>query len=218
MARSFSDELREEALHIWNQIYSHPFLDDVQSGTLPLETFRYYIIQDYHYLEGFGRVVSIALSKAPDNDTIRRLARRINTPVERPLHAKMFELIEVSEAEAERVGPSPTNRAYVNHMITTASMGGVGEAAAALLPCPWTYHELGSRLSPPGHPVYDEWVGAYSSGLLEASTAAWRELVDEYGEKGGPAVRQAMREAFLLSSRYEYLFWTMAYNQEQWPV
>ena len=97
-------------------------------------------------------------------------------------------------------------------------MGGVGEAAAALLPCPWTYHELGSRLSAPGHPVYDEWVRAYSSGLLEASTAAWRELVDEFGERGGPAVRRAMREAFLLSSRYEYLFWTMAYNREHWPV
>ena len=28
---------------------------------------------------------------------------------------------------------------------------------------------------------------------------------------------EAMREAFLTSSRYEYLFWQMAYNQEQWP-
>ena len=31
-------------------------------------------------------------------------------------------------------------------------------------------------------------------------------------------MREAMRRAFLTSSRYEYLFWTMAYNEERWPV
>ena len=167
---SFSEALKREAAQVWERIFSHPFIDDIQAGILPLEKFRYYVIQDFHYLEGFGRVVAIALSKAPDSKTMRRLARRVNTPIERPLHAKMFELLEITEEEAERVGPSPTNRAYVNHMITTASAGGVGEAAAALLPCPWTYHELGSRLSLPNHPIYDEWVGAYHSGLLEEST------------------------------------------------
>ena len=84
------------------------------------------MIQDYHYLEGFGRAVSIALSQAPDTETLRKLALRVNTPVERPIHVKMFELLEISEADAERVGPSPTNRAYVNHMTTSASTGGVG--------------------------------------------------------------------------------------------
>ena len=121
-------------------------------------------------------------------------------------------------SDALRVGPSPTNLAYVNHMITVASTGGVGEAAAALLPCPWTYHRIGSMISVPDHPVLGRWADAYSSGLLERSTAAWRELVDTFGARDGPAVRETMRQAFLTSSRYEYLFWTMAYNQESWPV
>ncbi|MCI0440328.1 MAG: thiaminase II [Chloroflexi bacterium] len=214
----FSDTLRDEARQVWAKIFAHPFIAEAQAGTLPLEKFRYYVIQDFHYLEGFGRVVAIALSKAPDTETMRRLARRVTTPIERPLHARMFELLEIAEEEAARESLSPTNGAYVNHMLATASEGGVGEAAAALLPCPWTYHELGAMLRPLDHPVYGEWVGAYRSGLLEASVAAWRELVDEFGAEGGPAVREAMRRAFLTSSRYEYLFWTMAYNMERWPV
>ena len=92
------------------------------------------------------------------------------------------------------------------------------EAAAALLPCPWTYHELGSRLTLPDHPVLNQWVEAYSSGLLERSTTAWRALVDRFGADGGPALRDSMRRAFLTSSRYEYMFWTMAYKMESWPV
>jgi len=32
--------------------------------------------------------------------------------------------------------PAPTNRAYINHLRSTATLGSVGDAAAALLPCP----------------------------------------------------------------------------------
>ena len=216
--QSFSEQLRRDARQIWETIFSHPFIGELESGSLPLEKFRYYLIQDFHYLEGFGRTVSIALSKAPDTETLRSLSLRVSTPVERPLHGKLFKLLDIDEEEAAKVGPAPTNYAYVNHMLATAAVGGVGEAAAALLPCPWTYHELGSRLTAPDHPVFRSWVDEYSSGLLEKSTAAWRELVDRFGAEGGPAVRESMRRAFLLSSRYEYLFWTMAYNQEEWPV
>ena len=217
MALPFSEELRRDLDSVWERIFSHPFLKEVQAGSLPLEKFRYYVIQDYHYLEGFGRTVSIALSKGPDTETLRKLVHRVTTPIERPLHARMFELLEIEQEEVDRVGPSPTNLAYVNHMITTAASGGVGEAAAALLPCPWSYHELGNRLSLPDHPVYNAWVEAYHSGILEESTAAWRDLVDTFAEEGGPTVRESMRQAFLTSSRYEYLFWTMAYSMETWP-
>ena len=218
MSESFSATLRREALPIWESIFAHPFLQEIEAATLPPEKFRYYVEQDYHYLAGFGQVVATALSKAPDTRTLQRLTRRITTPVERPLHGKMFELLEMSEDDVELVGLSPTNMAYVNHMQTAASSGGVGEAAAALLPCPWTYHEIGSKISVPEHPIYSYWAAPYRDGLLEESTAAWRELVDEFAANGGPAVRESMRSAFITSSRYEFMFWSMAYRMEQWPV
>ena len=218
MAESFSESLRQEALPIWESIFAHPFLEEIEAAELPLEKFRYYVEQDYHYLAGFGRVVATALSKAPDTRTLRRLTRRITTPVERPLHGRMFELLETSEDAVETVPLSLTNMAYINHMQTAASMGGVGEAAAALLPCPWTYHEIGERIAVPEHPVYSYWAQPYRDGLLKESTAAWRELVDEYAANGGPTTREAMRSAFITSSRYEFMFWTMAYNREDWPV
>ena len=218
MAESFSESLRQEALPIWESIFAHPFLEEIEAAELPLEKFRYYVEQDYHYLAGFGQVVATALSKAPDTRTLRRLTRRITTPVERPLHGRMFELLETSEDAVETVPLSPTNMAYINHMQTAASMGGVGEAAAALLPCPWTYHEIGKRIAVPEHPIYSYWAQPYRDGLLKESTAAWRELVDEYAANGGPATREAMRSAFITSSRYEFMFWTMVYNREDWPV
>lgn len=114
--------------------------------------------------------------------------------------------------------PAPTNVAYMNHLLATALQGGVGEIAAALLPCPWTYHEIGQRIGEVRHPVYGAWASFYASGFLTESVVAWRRLVDEAAEKAGTRGRAAMAEAFLVSSRYEYLFWEMADRQEGWPV
>ena len=198
MAESYSALLRTEADTIWRKIFSNPFLTEIQNGSLPLEKFRYFLAQDYLYLD--------------------LLSRRIITPVERPLHQKLMSLVGLAVEEVERLGPSPTNLAYINHMIKTAALSGLGPTAAALLPCPWSYHEIGGFLKPVEHPVYGQWVAAYMEGFLEESTNAWRSFVDQEAAEAGPREREAMRTAFLTSSRYEYMFWKMAYEQESWPI
>ena len=215
---SFSEELRVEAEPIWERIFSHPFLREIKDGTLPVEKFRYYLTQDYQYLEGFARAVAMALAKAPDSGLVEELSHRVLTPVERPLHHSLMEAAGVTMADIEAIGRSPTNTAYVNHMLVTASLHGLGPTAAALLPCPWTYHLLKDEVGASEHPLYSKWTGAYVAGLLENSVAAWRSFVDRMAEDCSPAERAAMREAFLVSSRYEYMFWDMAYRREGWPV
>lgn len=219
LTESFTESLRVEAGPVWEAIFAHPFLSELAAGELPLHKFRYYISQDYRYLEGFGRAVALALGRAPDSDTLRLLAARVLTPIERPLHARLFELCEMTTEGAESAPVAPTNRAYIDHLLATASMRGLGETAAALLPCPWTYHAIGGGLSKGReitHPIYREWAGFYAAGFLAESVRAWRELVDGAAAQAGEAERARMRDAFLLSSRYELRFWNMAYEQETW--
>jgi len=215
---SFSEQLRAEAEPIWQQIFDHPFLKEIKDGTLPEDTFRYYLLQDYLYLEGFGRTVALALAKAPDSQTFQDLARRVMTPVERPLHHQLFEAAGLSMTDAETAVRSPANTAYVDHMLQTASLHGLGPTAAALLPCPWTYHLLKDEVGQSEHPIYGQWTKFYVEGLLEGSVTAWRGFVDEMAENASPAEQEAMRQAFLTSSRYEYMFWDAAHNRQQWPV
>ena len=216
---SFSAQLWAEAAPIWAAIRAHPFLTEARAGTLPAESFRFYVTQDYHYLEAFARVVATALAKAPDGETLEQLAKRVLTPIERPLHRRLFELAGLDPAEVRAAEIAPTNLGYQNHMLAVAARGGLGEIAAALLPCPWTYHLLGDDLREvTPHPVYTEWAGFYTAGLLTDSVAAWRGFVDRCGADGGAELRAAMRRAFLTSFRYEWLFWEMAYRRERWPV
>ena len=218
MPESFSEQLKDEASDIWDRIFHHPFLQEAREGRLPIEKFRYYVIQDYHYLERFARTVAIALGKASDTRTVEALGKRVLTPIERPLHHRLLEMVSVSPEEASEAGPSPTNLAYTNHMLSTAFSHGLGPTAAALLPCPWTYDHLGQVLGEIDHPVYGEWADFYHQGMLKDSVAAWRGFVDESAEVASPQELELMRSAFLTSSRYELMFWDMAYRQEQWPA
>ena len=216
--QSFSDHLWQLASPIWDEITRHPFLRELEAGTLPMETFSYYIIQDYHYLAGFGRCAAAALSLAQDTETARRLLHRVTTPVERPLHGKLFDALGVSMDEVSRSHPAPTSLAYQNHMEVAMRVGGMACGVAALLPCPRIYHEVGKILTEPSEPVFRIWHSTYSEGLLEESTRAWSEHLDDLAATAGPDLLKQMTAAYLTSSQYEYMFWTMAYNREQWPV
>ena len=216
--QSFSAYLWNQASPVWEAVSVHPFLSELQDGTLPVEKFRYYILQDYLYLGAFGRAAAAALAQAPDTESAVRLLKRVTTPVERPLHGALFDALGVSEEEAEASSPSPTNLAYMNHIEVSMDMGGLACGVAALLPCPRIYHEVGKILTEPAHPTYKIWQATYAEGLLEASVAAWSEFVDELAEDAGPDTRASMEQAYLTSSRYEYMFWSMAYNMEQWPA
>ena len=93
MDERFSTQLRAEAHGIWEGIFANPSLAELRDGSLPLEKFRYYLAQDYLYLEGFARSVALALAKASDSRNLALLSRRITTPVERPLHRKLMALV-----------------------------------------------------------------------------------------------------------------------------
>jgi thiaminase/transcriptional activator TenA len=218
MTSHFTDELWRDAQPIWQAIVAHPFLAEIQAGTLPLESFRYYVGQDYHYLEGFARTVATALAKAPTAEHLALIARRVLTPIERPLHERLFALAGLDPTSVSALPLAPTNLAYQNHMLAVAGRGGLGETAAALLPCPWTYHELGNHVTDVDHQIYGPWAAFYSEGLLADSVRAWRSFVDDEAAEAGPRTRAAMRQAFFRSMRYEWMFWEMAYRREEWPI
>ena len=49
---------------IWKAHNEHPFVLDIQNGTLDKKKFRYYIIQDYLYLEGCAKTIAVGIAKS----------------------------------------------------------------------------------------------------------------------------------------------------------
>jgi thiaminase/transcriptional activator TenA len=221
---SFSDLLREEVSGIWASIFSHPFISEMGEGTLPLDKFRFYIRQDYAYLMDFSRCLGLAAAKADDVDSMRTYASLLNGCLSGEVE-RLEELSEALEMPVEILRETelaPSNFAYTRHLLNVAFSGTVGEILASMLPCMWTYQIIGERLvdSPAldDGSLYREWAEVYSSAEYAVLVDKYRELTDRHAEGAGPVEREKMRSHFVLSSRYEYLFWEMAYSGGDWEL
>ena len=220
----FSDALREKGASIWDREKQHPFVTGIGDGSLSLDRFRYYMRQDYLFLLDFCRAVSLAVAKADGLEDMGWFARLLHETLntEMSLHISFCQDFGITEEELMATQPSPTTLAYTKHLVQTAFSGGVGEVATALLPCSWGYCEIGRMLSergsPPDQPLYGRWIEMYSAQEF-ADLAEWlRSFIDRVALGSGQEELGRMEEAFLVSSRYEYMFWDAAYRMEEWPV
>ncbi|NDI35086.1 thiaminase II [Chengkuizengella sediminis] len=218
----FTEQIRKEADAIWQASFKHPFVKGIADGTLSLDRFRYYVLQDSYYLSHFARVQSIAASQADDLHTVSRMASHAigTNEAELSLHKAFFVQLDITEEEKENFKPAPTAYAYISHMYRAAHTGHIGDTIAALLPCYWLYYEIGEKLigSTPKEPIYQEWIATYGGDWFRELVEEVIQLVDNIAEKVTESDRERMKEHFILSSQYELMFWEMAYQKETWPV
>ena len=69
----------------------------------------------------------------------------------------------------------------------------------------------------PAHP-YAQWVTTYDDPAFHESVETARRLVDEAAAAATPAQREAMIRAFVIATRYEFMFWDTALNPQPWPA
>jgi len=222
--RLFSERLFESAKHIWEASHEHPFLTELSHGTLDVQRFIYYMKQDYIYLIEYSKMFAIGSIKSDDLETISRLAELFHSTlhVEMELHRQYGERFGISRVELESTTPSPTTIAYTKYMLDTATNGSLADVIAALLPCMWSYHEAGCRFAklPKAldHPLYREWVLMYSSDDFGRLTDWTISFMNELAEGLPERELARLEKIFVIASKFEYLFWDMAYRKEEWPV
>ena len=223
MRKSFSAHLHRLARPIWEAQHRHPFVQGIGKGTLNLEKFKLWLRQDYLFLIEYCRLFALAVVRAPDLATMTRFAELLNSTLttEMSLHRSYAQEFGISAEELDQETKAPTTQAYSDFLLRTAATGSFPELLSALLPCMWGFCEIGQRLKRrgvPQEPRYAQWVEMYSSTEF-AELALWcRHLVDTVAAGQSPEELKRMEEVFLTSSRYEHLFWDMAWKQERWTV
>ena len=219
---SFIDDIQSEYNQIREDILAHPFIVGVGNGSLNVENFKHYVLQDYVYLVDYSRVLAIGAARAPDLDTMSWFAGLLDETLntEMDLHRTYCLEFGISRRKLESTVPSPTTISYTSFLLKTAYQGTFGELIAALLPCQLGYWEIGQYLSSQGKPcnapLYSQWIDMYSSEEFETLAATISDLANRIYEMVGDEEKLAMKEAYLTGVRFEHLFWDMAYNLEQW--
>lgn len=218
----FSEELRAAVDEIWEGSFNHPFVTGIADGTLSFDCFKYYVMQGAYYLTHYASVAAIGATKVIDPVRKNRFAKLALQVSEMEINAitNNFEKYGITEEERKKFIPAPSAYAYTSHMYRAAYTGHAGDVMAALLPCGWLYMEIGQRLkgATPNVEYYDEWIRTYAEEDSEAVSDIQNQidLLNKIAETVTEEERNRMKENFILSSRYEYLFWEMAYTVEDW--
>jgi thiaminase/transcriptional activator TenA len=217
LAEDFTAALWNQAAPVYRQTLKHPFLDGLATGKLPRESFYFYLRQDSLYLECFAQALHALAAKAPHAEWAATLSLHATQAIEaeRQLHKSLLQ-----PAGPPAVEMAPTNRAYTNHLLASVSRLSFAEGMAAVLPCYWVYWEVGKELKKRGSsdPGYLEWIEQYAAPEYGAAVKAVLDIMNRAAAAASPAERDNARRLFLLSVRYEYMFWDMAWKRERWPA
>ncbi|MGD2121176.1 MAG: thiaminase II [Gemmatimonadota bacterium] len=219
---SFSEDLYSVGQHLWEEQLEHPFVKGLGDGTLEEERFKRWVLQDYRYLKEFARVFAWAAAKAERLESMAWFASvlelTLNTEME--LHRIYAARFGLTAGELETEPMWPTTRAYTDFLIRTAADGDMLDLLAALLPCAWGYVYLARRLSEdplPPDQRYAEWITQYASDEFADALDWLRKELDSLAESASEEKKERLREIFLVSIRYEWMFWEMCWAGESWP-
>ena len=130
---------------IWPRYLSHPFVTQMADGTLPMEKFRYYMLQDYLYLKYYVKIFAAIIQKADDFEQIRFLSGELANTIGETFrtHLPYMQRLGVTEDEIRRARPHIDNSAYSHYMLCEAQAGDVLTGLALKLLMELCLHRAG---------------------------------------------------------------------------
>ena len=218
MKLSVADRLHEAAAPFWEKCLKHPFVTGIGDGTLDLEKFRFFMLQDYLYLFDYAKVFALGVVKARDPELMRSFAKHVDAVLdgEMNIHRAYMKRLGITEEQVFAVQPSLDKLSYTNYMLAVASNGTPAEIVASILACSWSYAEIGQALAKiPGaleHPFYGEWIQGYASDEYAATNDALIQLMNELAKDAAEERLKHLTDIFVNCSRYELGFWDMAWE------
>lgn len=220
VATPTSTALRERCSALWQSLLDHRFVGELAAGTLPLRKFRFYIEQDILFLDSYARAIGLAIGRTSSEEELRDLSRQLTTVVEQELGSERALLQRVDDQLGdEREGviePAPTTVSYSNFLLATAARGDALDVMTALLPCAWSYADIGRKYvgSVATHPVYSDWIRLFGGSDYVEYVERRLASFDRFVQRASPARRERLFELFATATRLEGAFWDMAYQEE----
>lgn len=209
----FSQLAWQQNINIYNEIISHPFNQELMSGTLEADKFIYYLQQDYLYLQEYGKVLAKIAAKAEQN-ALRFLefAQGVFINEQQGLHQHYLAKENIHPVTM----PSTACLGYTSYLHHCCNED-VAIAVAAVVPCFWLYHKLGEHLNKHAQAdnPYQLWINTYSSKDFATDVLEVLKIADDYYQKNDGIIRQKMLNTYSNSSQWEYYFWDDAYHQRR---
>ena len=219
---TFTDRAYEYVQETWQASFTHPFVRGLVDGSLDQETFKFYVIQDAYYLEGFAAAHSLAAYHTEDKQLALAFSEGVVSTIqdELSLHDSFITDLNITDENLANYIPSPNAYAYMNHLKIQAQTGDPAKTVACLLPCYWLYEQIGQHLLEEGtdNKLYARWIKTYADPGFSAVVEKFKSIMNDLAEGKTEAEIQELLHIFAQSTYYEFLFWDDAYTHNNWTV
>ncbi len=216
------EHLLNATTDIWQSYNEHPFVKGIENGTLDKEKFRYYIIQDYLYLEDYAKVFAIGIAKAKSIEATQIFSNYITllTGSEMNIHHGYMGRFGVSQDEVDNTSRALDNLSYTSYMLRVAYEEGEAEILAATLSCAYSYEVIAKNMvkNNPNclnHEFYGEWISGYASDDYASGNLVLINTLNMLTQNYTEQQIQHLTDIFVACSRYEYLFWNFSWGMSK---
>lgn len=212
------ERLLTATTEIWKAYNEHPFVLGIQNGNLDKEKFRYYIIQDYLYLEDYAKTFAVGVAKAKNLETSNLFAKYISVMNgELDVHNGYLARLGVTQKEIDSTPRSLDNLSYTSYMLRVAYEEGEAEILAAILSCAYSYEIIAKNIVK-NNPAsiddefYGDWIKGYTSDAYAEGNAILLDTLNRLTENYTERQLQHLIDIFAACSRYELAFWEMSWT------
>ncbi len=222
MSKNISERILEGSKAIWDEFYTHPFILGIGDGTLEIEKFRHFMLQDYLYLLEYAKVFAIGAAKAEEPEIVTAFGGYISNILEGEMniHREYMQRLGIDLKEAERTYMSQDCLSYTSYMLRIAYERSTAEICAAILPCAVSYEMIAKKLVKTDplcleHGFYGEWVRGYSCEEYHNENEALIALTERCALGYDETRINALIEIGRRCSLYEKAFWDMSWEMRR---
>ena len=212
---NFVDICIADSLPIWKSCLQSEFLTKMADGTLDLNCFRDYIVDDSLYLRQYAKVFAWGIIGTEDPEAMRTFYSFLSfvNEGEGSTRLQYLEKFQLPDAQVQKLSQRPENKAYTDFMLKV-SREGAPECMMASLPCTLSYGWIFTRMLQAHPEIRETFYWPMVRDYAESGYAEICERWMEFGNKvcqGLPQSRlDRCLEIFRECSRLELGFWEMS--------
>ncbi|KAK2740212.1 DNA-directed DNA polymerase alpha catalytic subunit pol1 [Myotisia sp. PD_48] len=199
----------------WKEFTEHTFVEKLSKGVLPVDNFKWYLVQDYLYLIHFARSNALAAYKPMDMESIAASAKIVlHIQHEMQLHLDYCASFGLSKQDIESSKESQACVAYSRYILDVGQSGDWLALQVALAPCLIGYGAIAKRLFKSEQSVkegnkYWKWIENYVADDYSSAVKLGAALIEKHIAEVSPSRLEELIRIFVRTTELEIGFWDM---------
>ena len=214
---SATEFLRSQCQSDWDAATQHVFCSELADGTLPISKMKWYLAQDYKFIDGFVRLLATAVAHAPtlaDSVPAAQFLAVITGP-ENTYFLRSFEALDMTEGEIN-AETAPETKAFQELMDQARHSGRYEEMLAVLVAAEWTYLSWAEPFENYSDDLpfwFAEWIDLHCGDYFSSVVNYLREQLDQCWLTLDEAQQQNVLSVFKRAMAFERAFFDASYQQ-----